>query len=115
MKVICLSCGHKVDTGDAYDDFAGQVKCVACGAVLVITTAEGSLRSVALAHSGATVASRGDLEGAATPSKAARGGVTAQAAGVAADSAGVHASRRPPERRDVTPAKSVFAAAESGR
>ncbi len=48
MKIICLSCGHKVDLGDAYDDYAGQVKCVACGALLEIKTETGSLRSVAL-------------------------------------------------------------------
>lgn len=46
MKIICLSCGHKVDLGDAYDDYAGQVKCVACGALLEIKTEAGSLRSV---------------------------------------------------------------------
>lgn len=48
MKIICLSCGHKVDLGDAYDDYAGQVKCVACGALLEIKTEGGGLRSVAV-------------------------------------------------------------------
>lgn len=50
MKIICLSCGHKVDLGDAYDDYAGQVKCVACGALLEIKTEGGGLRSVAIVH-----------------------------------------------------------------
>ena len=51
MKIICLSCGHKVDLGDAYDDYAGQVKCVACGgAVLEIATETANLKSVALAR-----------------------------------------------------------------
>lgn len=48
MKIICLSCGHKVDLGDAYDDYEGQVKCFACAAMLTIKTAAGGLRSVAL-------------------------------------------------------------------
>jgi hypothetical protein len=56
MKIICLSCGHKVDLGDAYDDYAGQVKCVACGAVLEIATDTANLRSVALAREVARVA-----------------------------------------------------------
>ena len=56
MKIICLSCGHKVDLGDAYDDYAGQVKCVACGAVLEIVTGTGNLKSVALAREVARVA-----------------------------------------------------------
>ena len=56
MKVICLSCGHKVELGDAYDSYAGQVKCVACGALLEIRTDTGDLRSVALARAVASVA-----------------------------------------------------------
>ena len=49
MQIICLSCGHKVDLGDAYDDFAGQVRCVACAALLEVKTEEGSLKAVAMA------------------------------------------------------------------
>ena len=49
MKVNCLSCGHKVDLDDAYDNYEGQVRCLACGAVLEIKTEEGSLKSVKLA------------------------------------------------------------------
>jgi DNA-directed RNA polymerase subunit N (RpoN/RPB10) len=45
MKINCLSCGHKVELDDAYDDYAGQVKCFACGAILEIKTAEGKLKS----------------------------------------------------------------------
>ena len=56
MKVICLSCGHKVELGDAYDSYAGQVKCVACGALLEIRTETGNLRSVVLAWAAASVA-----------------------------------------------------------
>lgn len=56
MKIICLSCGHKVDLDDAYDDYAGQVRCVACGAVLEIKTVAGGLRSVALVPQSAVAA-----------------------------------------------------------
>ena len=55
MKIICLSCGHKVELGDAYDSYAGQVKCVACRAILTIMTATGDLRSVTLAQEVASV------------------------------------------------------------
>ena len=46
MKINCLSCGHKVDLDDVYDDYEGQVKCIACGAILEIKTAQGKLESV---------------------------------------------------------------------
>jgi DNA-directed RNA polymerase subunit N (RpoN/RPB10) len=46
MKINCLSCGFKVDLGDAYDDYEGQVKCYACGALLEIRTQEGNIRAV---------------------------------------------------------------------
>ena len=46
MKINCLSCGYKVDLADAYDDYEGQVKCFACGAILEIKTQEGNVRAV---------------------------------------------------------------------
>jgi DNA-directed RNA polymerase subunit N (RpoN/RPB10) len=49
MKVNCLSCGHAVDLRDAYDDYDGQVKCFACGAILSIRTREGQVKWVELA------------------------------------------------------------------
>ena len=48
MKIICLSCGHKVDLGDAYDDYAGQIKCSTCGAILELKTEAGGLKAVAV-------------------------------------------------------------------
>ena len=48
MKIICLSCGHKVDLGDAYDDYAGQIKCSTCGAILELKTEAGSVKAVAM-------------------------------------------------------------------
>ena len=45
MKINCLSCGHKVELDDVYDDFEGQVKCFACTALLEIRTEEGSSKA----------------------------------------------------------------------
>ncbi len=46
MKINCLSCGHKVDLDDVYDDYEGSVKCVACKALLEIKTYQGQLKSI---------------------------------------------------------------------
>ncbi len=48
MKVNCLSCGHTVDLRDGYDDYEGQVKCFACGALLTIRTREAQIKWVEL-------------------------------------------------------------------
>ena len=52
MRIICLSCGHKVDVGNTYDDYEGQIKCAVCGALLKIKTEEGKLKSVDIVTSG---------------------------------------------------------------
>lgn len=46
MKINCISCGHKVDLGNDYDDFKGEVKCFVCSALLEIRTEEGNIKSV---------------------------------------------------------------------
>ena len=46
MKINCVSCGHKVDLDDAYDDYEGQVKCFVCGTLLEIRTDQGNIKSV---------------------------------------------------------------------
>ena len=46
MKINCLSCGHTVVLDDAYDNYEGQVKCLACGAILEIKTEEGNVKTV---------------------------------------------------------------------
>jgi len=46
MKINCLGCGYKVDLSSAYDDYVGQIKCFACGAIMEIATHEGSIRAV---------------------------------------------------------------------
>ncbi|MBM9521176.1 hypothetical protein JWG39_15250 [Desulforhopalus vacuolatus] len=48
MKISCISCGHKIDLGDAYDDYEGPVKCYVCGALLAIKAKEGSLKTMGL-------------------------------------------------------------------
>lgn len=50
MRIICLSCGHKVDVDNSYDDYEGQIKCVVCGAILKIKTEEGKVKSVVLVN-----------------------------------------------------------------
>lgn len=54
MRVNCLSCGHKVDLDEAYDDYSGPVKCLACSAILDIEAQDGKLKIVRI--SGATLA-----------------------------------------------------------
>lgn len=46
MTVNCLCCGHKIDLGNAYGAYEGQVKCFACGALLELKTEDGDIRSV---------------------------------------------------------------------
>ena len=46
MKINCLGCGYKVDLGDSYDDYVGQIKCFACGATMEIATQGGRVRAV---------------------------------------------------------------------
>ncbi|MBI3108495.1 MAG: hypothetical protein HYY95_23470 [Candidatus Rokubacteria bacterium] len=57
MRINCLSCGHKLDLDDAYGDYAGQVKCLVCGARLEIRTDEGHVKSVAVATRSGALAS----------------------------------------------------------
>ena len=58
MRINCLHCGHKVDLGEAYDDYRGRVKCFVCGAVLSIKTTHGALRSVKAVAKSARPASK---------------------------------------------------------
>jgi hypothetical protein len=46
MKLNCVSCGHAIDLRDAYDNYDGQVKCFACGALLAVRTHEGEVKWV---------------------------------------------------------------------
>ncbi|MHB9072958.1 MAG: hypothetical protein ACYC6G_05485 [Desulfobaccales bacterium] len=65
MRLNCLSCGHKVELDDAYDDFEGPVKCL-CGAMLIIRTEEGMLKGIKMAESSPRPVTKSKrLEGAA--------------------------------------------------
>ena len=46
MEINCLGCGFKVDLAGAYDDYVGQIKCFACGAIMEIATQAGEIRAV---------------------------------------------------------------------
>ena len=50
MKINCVSCGFKVDLDDMYEDYAGQIKCFACGATLEIMIEAGKPKSIKLAR-----------------------------------------------------------------
>ncbi len=52
MTINCLSCGHGVNLDDAYDDYEGEVKCLACHAKLQIRTEQGGVKLVRVVDSG---------------------------------------------------------------
>lgn len=54
IRLRCLECGHSVDLGEAYEDYAGEVRCVACRTVLDVALKEGRLKAMRLV--GAAVA-----------------------------------------------------------
>ena len=46
IKLSCLSCGHSLDLGDAYENYRGAVRCWSCRALLDVTLEEGLLRGM---------------------------------------------------------------------
>ena len=52
MRVICLSCGHKIEVDSAYEDYEGQIKCIICGVLLEIKAQGGKLSSVNVVKAG---------------------------------------------------------------
>jgi len=50
MKINCISCGHNVNLDDMYEDYAGQIKCFACAAILEIKLEAGKPKSIKLAR-----------------------------------------------------------------
>ncbi len=63
MEINCLSCGHRIDIGDAYDDYEGQVKCWVCGVLLEIKTEEGRIKAMRAINDARSSAGKA-LEGA---------------------------------------------------
>jgi hypothetical protein len=64
MKINCITCGHKVDLDDAYDDYQGPIRCLVCSAMLEIMTQEGRLRSVRFANPTSSPSNEEALESA---------------------------------------------------
>ena len=52
MRVICLTCGHKVEIDSSYNNYEGQVKCLVCGSLLQIKAEEGEIKSVSMVKAG---------------------------------------------------------------
>ena len=46
IKLSCLACGHRLDLGDAYEDYEGEVRCWGCDTALEVALHEGKLRSM---------------------------------------------------------------------
>ena len=52
MRVICLTCGHKIEVDESYCNYEGQIKCGVCGSLLQIKVEEGQIKSVSMAKAG---------------------------------------------------------------
>ena len=48
IKLNCLSCGHLMELGDAYEDYQGEVRCWGCHATIEVNLHEGKLKSMKL-------------------------------------------------------------------
>jgi DNA-directed RNA polymerase subunit N (RpoN/RPB10) len=53
IRLRCLSCGHRLELGEAYDDYDGEVRCWTCNGLLEVSLREGRLRSMKLGGAGA--------------------------------------------------------------
>lgn len=56
MQIRCNHCGHNFELDEAYDNYAGEVKCWVCGAILEIKMKDGYLMSSRSAHALISVA-----------------------------------------------------------
>lgn len=48
MKIICLSCGFRIELDETYGDYEGPVKCYVCGALLEIKLEGCLIKSINL-------------------------------------------------------------------
>ncbi len=67
IRLNCLSCGHPMDLGDAYEDYQGEVRCWGCKAVLDVTLQDGKLKSM---RRGGAAETPGSSAGLAEPPEA---------------------------------------------
>lgn len=51
IKLNCLSCGHPMEIGDAYEDYEGEIRCWGCSTTLEVALREGKLRSMKMSNS----------------------------------------------------------------
>ncbi len=48
IKLNCISCGHLMELGDAYEDYQGEVRCWGCQALVSVTLHDGKLQNMSL-------------------------------------------------------------------
>jgi len=48
IKLNCISCGHLMELGDAYEDYQGEVRCWGCQALVNVTLHDGKLQNMSL-------------------------------------------------------------------
>jgi hypothetical protein len=48
IKLNCISCGHLMELGDAYEDYQGEVRCWGCQALVDVTLHDGKLQTMKL-------------------------------------------------------------------
>jgi hypothetical protein len=46
IKIRCLGCGHRLDLGEAYEDYEGELRCWTCNGTMDVVLREGRLRSM---------------------------------------------------------------------
>ncbi|QVL49906.1 MAG: hypothetical protein KFB96_05340 [Thiocapsa sp.] len=47
MNIHCMSCGHSIELGSAYETYQGPLRCVVCKTLMTVRIEEGQLRSMA--------------------------------------------------------------------
>jgi ribosomal protein S27E len=50
MKINCLGCGHSFELDEAYEEYAGQIRCWVCGVTLEVQIEAGRPKLVKLAR-----------------------------------------------------------------
>jgi hypothetical protein len=48
IKLNCISCGHLMELGAAYEDYQGELRCWGCHALVEVTLHEGKLQTMKL-------------------------------------------------------------------
>jgi hypothetical protein len=56
-------CGFKMDLGDAYENYRGEVRCWVCHGMLEVTLEEGQLKAMRVSPAGGPVPTVAESEG----------------------------------------------------